>query len=285
MGGKRKARHCRILRVLAGRNDGTGTGSSSPRGVGGGMCPPHAGRMGGEFIADERAFSAFALRSGVSCFGAGACGCFFFYSSCRRGYRRLTVYQFATGRGTFVALRFPLCGNRSEPDPGRSIRGPHDWVHFASISGVDGIPDLTEFRNRVVYGRYGVLTSEDLNALLSEHDEMWLVTDKAKDYSALLRQIPFPQRMLVEVFSHRGWRQARAADVVYPALNVGTMNIRKIWRMAFLGVDMVTVDIRELVAQRDLFEWLHRQGLTILAYTVDNEDLFRSLYGRCLDMA
>lgn len=91
--------------------------------------------------------------------------------------------------------------------------------------------------------------------------------------------------MLVEVFSHRGWRQARAADVVYPALNVGTMNIRKIWRMAFLGVDMVTVDIRELVAQRDLFEWLHRQGLTILAYTVDNEDLFRSLYGRCLDMA
>lgn len=55
--------------------------------------------------------------------------------------------------------------------------------------------------------------------------------------------------------------------------------------MAFLGVDMVTVDLRELVAQRDLFEWLHRQGLTILAYTVDNEDLFRSLYGRCLDMA
>lgn len=163
--------------------------------------------------------------------------------------------------------------------------GAHDWVHFASISGVDGIPDLTEFRNRVVYGRYGVLTSEDLNALLSEHDEMWLVTGKAKGYSALLRQIPFPQRMLVEVFFHRGWRQARAAGVVYPALNVGTMNIRKIWKMAFLGVDMVTVDLRELVAQRDLFEWLHRQGLTILAYTVDNEDLFRSLYGRCLDMA
>lgn len=106
-----------------------------------------------------------------------------------------------------------------------------------------------------------MLTSEDLNALLSEHDEMWLVTGKAKGYSALLRQIPFPQRMLMEVFFHRGWRQARAAGVVYPTLNVGTMNIRKIWKMAFLGVDMVTVDLRELVAQRDLFEWLLDKGL------------------------
>lgn len=158
MGGKRKARHCRILRVLAGRNDGTGTGSSSPRGVGDGMCPPHAGRMRGEFIVDEHTFSAFALRSDdVSCSGAGACGCFFFIAHAGGSVDgcRYTNSRQAVERSLRCGFRFVEI-DLSRPRDGVYV-GAHDWGHFASISGVDGIPDLTEFRNRVVYGRYGVL--------------------------------------------------------------------------------------------------------------------------------
>lgn len=183
----------------------------------------------------------------------------------RQGYRFVEVDLQQTSDGVYV--------------------GAHDWDHFASISDRGGIPTLAEFRTRTIYERYSVVTAEDLSALLNAHDTMWLVTDKATDYPALLRQIPFPRRMLVEVFSLRDLRRARAAGVVYPALNVGTLNAQRILSMALHGVDMVTVDIRDLLAQQELFEWLHQRGLTIVAYTIHDEALFCSLYGRCLDMA
>lgn len=54
-----------------------------------------------------------------------------------------------------------------------------------------------------------------------------LVTDKIADYELLLKEIPFPERMIVEVFSPEDYLKALKSGIRYPAYCIwGKKNIK-----------------------------------------------------------
>lgn len=106
--------------------------------------------------------------------------------SVRRGYKYVELDLLVTRDGHIVAA--------------------HDWKTLAGMTGRRSaeVPlSLKEAVGGLLYGKYHVLSGEDIAGIMRENPHLVLVTDKIEDYAALARELPFRDRMIVEVF--RRW--------------------------------------------------------------------------------
>ncbi len=69
-------------------------------------------------------------------------------------------------------------------------------------------------------GAYNPVTEKEIREFMQRYPEMILVTDRVTNYKLLLREIPYPERMIVEVPSGLKYKQALDAGVKYPALSM-----------------------------------------------------------------
>ena len=156
-----------------------------------------------------------------------------------------------------------------ETSDGRIIAA-HDWKHFKSLCGcsrVDASPlRLEEARTLKIQGKFNVLADEDIGKLMEEHPQMVLVVDKMRNYRLLLEKIPYPDRMIVEVFSTADYRQALEAGVKYPAYCIWSY-------LSLLEAQDMSFPI--VTCRTSLYNWpfgegligrLHEHGTTILLY-------------------
>ena len=98
----------------------------------------------------------------------------------------------------------------------------HRYREFYEMTGGATFTFLPPTRKRVeeslLHGSLHPLFLEDACRILREKDA-WLVTDKARDFGALLKACPMPERMIVEVSSLNQYFAALDAGIRYPALN------------------------------------------------------------------
>lgn len=90
----------------------------------------------------------------------------------------------------------------------------HSWRDFNESSGYahwgDSVPSLSEFKSRIIKGRFTPLTATDIMGLLEKHGHVFLVTDKISDASLLERFFPgMKHRMVVEAFSYKDFEELR----------------------------------------------------------------------------
>lgn len=183
----------------------------------------------------------------------------FMYSNCKeavkdslqRGFRFIELDLLKTDDGRLVAA--------------------HDRAMFSILTGsLCGLPGRFlsfDAAQLTIAGKYTVLTGQDIYALMQQHPEMILVTDKVTDYELLRAEIPLPERMIVECFSVQDIKRARAAGFVHTALCVQTPQHLQLAQQ--LGLQMLTVSLEDVLFDADmlpLLEALHRQGVCIMAY-------------------
>ncbi len=111
------------------------------------------------------------------------------------------------------------------------------------------------------------ISGSDIDKLMKENLDFVLVTDKISDYDLLLREIPHPDRMIVEVFSPRDYLRALRAGVKYPAYCVWTPAHLKTAKE--FGFPIVTMDANNFFRQRETIRMaqdLHDSGVTILLF-------------------
>ena len=79
----------------------------------------------------------------------------------------------------------------------------HDWKSFGQITGVHTDTALTieEVKNRNIHNKYHTLSGKDIANIMKNNQDMIIITDKIKDIKLLSREIPFKERILVEVFN------------------------------------------------------------------------------------
>lgn len=79
----------------------------------------------------------------------------------------------------------------------------HDWESFRRITGVymNTSINLKELKNLHIYNRYHVLSGKDISEIMKSNANMLLITDKIKNISLLVKEIPFKERIFVEVFN------------------------------------------------------------------------------------
>jgi hypothetical protein len=102
------------------------------------------------------------------------------------------------------------------------IVAAHDWDYWKTITGYTGSvpPLLSEFKGTKINGNLTPLSMSDIVSWFAKNKEAILVTDKIDDYEQLVKEFPFPDRLMVEVFSLSGYVLAYNAGIKYPLLNV-----------------------------------------------------------------
>lgn len=152
------------------------------------------------------------------------------------------------------------------------IIGGHDWSNFKRLIDYEEINDtpLTyeEIKNKKIMGKYSLLSSKEICSIMEEYPDFYLVTDKICDYSLLLEQIPYPDRLIVEVFSYTNCADALKAGIKYPALNIG-LNGSRVKKLLKYKIPMLTGSSLWLFDDPKTMEYyklLHENGVIIFLY-------------------
>lgn len=194
-----------------------------------------------------------------------------FLDSIRRGFRYVELDLLLTSDGKILA--------------------GHDWVTFKQLTSYPEKTD-TPLSSEVVKtlkidGNETPLLGEDIANLMKEYPYIVLVTDKTKNYSELLEQVPYPERMIVEVFNVGDYLNALEAGIRYPAFSVGSY--RSAMRALIYDFPIVTVDIKKFFYdQSELIKLLHDSGTMTMGFFKDFRDrndpnFFKKYMGVYLD--
>lgn len=108
-----------------------------------------------------------------------------------------------------------------ETDDGH-ILAAHDRDYFYKITGLphNSRIDSNTVNNLKIDGKYSILLGDDIYALMLEHPEMILVTDKITNYDLLIREIPLPDRMILECFSTSDVIEAKKRGFPHAAYSI-----------------------------------------------------------------
>lgn len=108
-----------------------------------------------------------------------------------------------------------------ETDDGHLLAA-HDRDYFCKITGIpkNSKLDSATVKKLKIDGKYTVLLGSDIYKLMLEHPEMILVTDKITSYDLLMREIPLPDRMILECFSTSGVVQAKKCGFPHAAYSI-----------------------------------------------------------------
>jgi glycerophosphoryl diester phosphodiesterase len=118
------------------------------------------------------------------------------------------------------------------------IVAAHDWTYWKAITGYTGSipPLLSEFKGTKIHGSLTPLSMSDIVSWFDKNKEAILVTDKITDYEQLVKEFPFPDRLMVEVFSLEGYVSAYKAGIKYPLLS---LEMAQIFRYGDLLIDFI----------------------------------------------
>ena len=147
----------------------------------------------------------------------------------------------------------------------------HDWETFCELTGTDTPPDSLEAALQLrIAGNQRPLSGGMINAIMQQHPEMILVTDKISDFKLLLQEIPHPERMIVEVFSPQDYVRALNSGILYPAFCI-THSIA-LQQAVEHRYPIVTISVELFLQHLDTIRRLHQEQVCIMVYGTESLD-------------
>ena len=151
-------------------------------------------------------------------------------------------------------------------------------------------PSLAEFTSKKIWGRYTPITARDIEQLLWENPQVYLVVDKEDNVEVLNKYFSdFKHRMFVECFSVEAYRKVAKAGYYCPMLNVKAFRVshvvmqdlRHLFNSDEPRVGAVVINHRHYAAEaaaRRKVEWLNKP---VAVYTsrsrAQTDSLFRAI--------
>lgn len=165
-----------------------------------------------------------------------------------------------------------------------NIFAVHEWQDFSLNSDChngQNLP-LRELMQCRVNGRYHPLDAQEINTALRSNPKLFIVTDKIRDFSLLLRSIPFPSRLLVEVFSVKDYLRACQQGILYPMLCLdGVEDLRNFDRFLKKGtISIVTMPVELLLKAEEDCRKIHERGVNIFVFTTNDPQLISIHLGK-----
>ena len=153
----------------------------------------------------------------------------------------------------------------------KHLLAAHDWDTFCTLTGTAAQPDtLNEALSLRIAGSQTPLSGSMINSLMQQHPEMLLVTDKVSDFELLLREIPHPKRMIVEVFSPQDYVRALSAGILYPAFCIShSIALQQALEHRY---PLVTISVELFQQHFDTMRQLHQQKVCIMVYGTEGLD-------------
>lgn len=169
----------------------------------------------------------------------------------------------------------------------------HDWAMFNQYTGhyelKDEAPTLEEFSSRRLAGKYTPLAFADVVEIFSKNPNLILVTDKIKDYKFLSENFPFPDRLIVEVFSVPDFFKALEVGIKYPAFCIDSES--KLIQALAYDFKLVTSSGSVMRDYAWIYAQMHKRDVTIMTYSyalpsheADSKDFFDTHMGKAMSL-
>lgn len=156
----------------------------------------------------------------------------------------------------------------------------HDWKRFCGRIGTSCRLPLSskEIADKKLDGKYTLLFPEEINRIMTDNPELYLITDKIDDFDVLLAQINFPnreERLLVEVLNYDDYVTVLEKGIKHPLLNTRNWwQLRNSMNKIRSGhVTMITTSRRTLVSAPELMEEAYKLGVTIITLSNDLDEV------------
>lgn len=152
----------------------------------------------------------------------------------------------------------------------------HDWSFFREVTGYKGPDDITlaDFKKQKVFAKYIPATLKEVSAVFEKNPDIYLVTDKIKEFDLLKKNFYSMDRLLVEIFSIDDYYKAVKAGIKYPMLSIESSGDEKALEFAIKNKIPLLVLHSESVAKfrPQLSEFVKNKGC-VFAFS-SNEQSF-----------
>lgn len=147
--------------------------------------------------------------------------------------------------------------------------GGHSWAEVRRLAGVAGNEPLSRAELEALRQQWKqtLLFAEDICRLMAENPQMILVTDKSQDFELLRREIPYPDRMVIEAFGCHNYLRALRAGFKHVALTVWSLyDLQQAQKYKLSGVVLSAIVLKEDPAAVKLTQQLHADGCCITVH-------------------
>jgi hypothetical protein len=160
----------------------------------------------------------------------------------------------------------------------------HSWQEFNEWTGHahkgDEAPMLSDFKKRLIHGRYTPLTAAEINEFFMQHDSLYLVTDKVSDPAVLSSYFPeLKERMVVEAFNYNHYTQLRRDGyhlVFYSCMasDLGSALVKNLlFDKLFKGERIEWMALHTSGLDHKMFRFLNRvRRFNVALFTIDSFD-------------
>ena len=143
-------------------------------------------------------------------------------------------------------------------------------------------------KNNKVNGKWDPISAENIRHLMERYPNWMLVTDKIQDFDLLLKEVPFPDRLVVEVFSVEDYVRALHCGIKFPMFSAKNVSYEKIAEI--YGFPIIAVNIRRMFKSPERSKMLEdfvAKGVGVWGYYTtfkqkDDKEFLRQNRGRTL---
>ena len=155
----------------------------------------------------------------------------------------------------------------------RRILGAHDWRYFNVLTQrkSDSNTSLSDALQRKINSQLTPLSAEGIRNLMQQHPDWILVTDKISDFELLLQEIPYPERMIVEVFSAQEYLKALRCGILYPAFSVSHQASLKLAIQH--SYPIITIPAHLFLQNIEEMRQLHAKRVCIMVHGTESIDV------------
>lgn len=165
--------------------------------------------------------------------------------------------------------------------------GVHEWVDFEKYTSLPSrtasLLTCEELKKLKIKNKFTIITAKDLRHIMHNNPDIILVTDKTDNFRKLIQELPFHERIIVEVFSTNAYQNALSLGIKYPAFSV--WNEKTLETAEQYKFPIIVADARMVCNDKytERFRTLHQKRITILAYNskyCDTDDFIYTHLGK-----
>lgn len=168
----------------------------------------------------------------------------------------------------------------------------HSWSEFKARVGFNDIRIRQQHDDKAMsykefiscQGEYGfeLLDIDKINKIFADNPSLILVVDKLKQLNELVNQFDFPERVIVEVFDVKGFKEAKACGFNNIMLNIDIKNKRIVDWIKLNRIKAVTFNAKLVESNRRAFQnalKIYDSGVVSIAYTTNDDDFIQNHLG------
>ena len=169
--------------------------------------------------------------------------------------------------------------------------GVNDWYKFKKDNleeeNVNNKPlSLEEFKKIKILKKYTPLTTNEINNIFTENEDIILVIDKTNNFKKINTDLSFDKnRIIVEIFNKDDFFKAIKHNIKNPMLSVNSEDYNFIIEN---HIKLVSAHAQEIINNKNIYEKLIKHGVKVFAFTSNdvkfiNENINKTFSGIYVD--